>query len=98
LAESELAASTGLRMGSMYALTCEMVDWDGRMLTIPTNKNGEALHIPLNNTAMAALTKRYGHPGSNRRHEVAASLDSNGTPVAPGKKQKRRFPQVSSIE
>ena len=55
LAEFELAASTGLRMGSMYGLTWEMVDWGSRMLSIPTSKNGEAIHIPLNNAAMAAV-------------------------------------------
>ena len=55
LAEFELAVNTGLRMGSMYALTWEMVDLNSRMLNIPTSKNGEALHIPLNNAAMAAV-------------------------------------------
>jgi integrase len=51
LPEFELALSTGLRKGSMYSLTWAMVDWTGRMLNIPTSKNGEALHIPLNNAA-----------------------------------------------
>jgi integrase len=57
LAEFELGVNTGLRMGSMYALTWEMVDLSSRMLNIPTSasKNGEALHIPLNNAAMAAV-------------------------------------------
>ena len=43
LPEFELALHTGLRKGSMYSLTWAMVDWDGRMLNIPTSKNGEAL-------------------------------------------------------
>ena len=55
MAEFELAGSTGLRMGSLYALAWEMVDLHSRMLNIPTSKNGEAIHIPLNNAAMAAL-------------------------------------------
>jgi len=61
MAEFELAYSSGLRKGGMYGLTWEMVDWDGRMLNIPTskNKNGEALHIPLNNAALAALRTVY---------------------------------------
>ena len=79
-------------MGSMYALTWEMVDWDGRMLNIPTNKNGEALHIPLNSTAMAALTKRYGHLGPNQRHEVAALLYSK----APGSNGEETETKVSA--
>ena len=46
-------------MGSMYGLTWEMVDWSGRMLNIPTSKNGEALYILLNNAAMAVLKTVY---------------------------------------
>jgi integrase len=55
LPEFELALNSGLRKGSMYSLTWAMVDWTGRMLNIPTSKNGEALHISLNNAALAAL-------------------------------------------
>jgi integrase len=55
LPEFELGLSTGLRKGSQYGLTWEMVDWEGRMLNIPTSKNGERLHIPLNAAALAAL-------------------------------------------
>lgn len=55
LAELELALATGLRMGNLYGLTWEMVDWFSRMLNIPTSKNGEAIHIPLNNAAIAAV-------------------------------------------
>jgi integrase len=46
-------------MGNLYGLTWEMVDWNGRMLNIPTSKNGETLHIPLNNAAMSALKTVY---------------------------------------
>ncbi|MGC1907724.1 MAG: tyrosine-type recombinase/integrase, partial [Candidatus Acidiferrum sp.] len=59
LPEFELAINTGLRKGSMYGLTWSMVDWSGRMLNIPTSKNGEALHIPLNHAAFAALKTVY---------------------------------------
>jgi integrase len=55
LPEFALALNTGLRKGSLYSLTWAMVDWSGQMLNIPTSKNGEALHIPLNNAALAAL-------------------------------------------
>jgi hypothetical protein len=55
LTELELALTTELRMGYLYGLTWEMVDWSRRMLNIPTSKNGEAIHIPLNNAAMADL-------------------------------------------
>ena len=59
LPELELALSTWLRKGSMYSLTWEMLNWNGRMLNIPTSKNEEVLHIPLNNTALAALRTVY---------------------------------------
>ena len=67
----------------MYSLTWAMVDWEGRMLNIPTSKNGEALHIPLNNAALAALenvhqrgetigrvfqSEKTGEPLANSRH------------------------------
>jgi integrase len=39
VAELDLAINTGLRKGSMYGLTWEMVDWNGRMLDIPRTKN-----------------------------------------------------------
>jgi len=41
LPEFELAINTGLGKGSMYGLTWAMVDWSGRMLNIPTGKNGK---------------------------------------------------------
>jgi site-specific recombinase XerD len=36
-----------------------MIDWNGRMLNLPTSKNGEALHIPMNAAALAALKVVY---------------------------------------
>jgi hypothetical protein len=37
--EFELAINTGLRKGSQYGLTWDMVDWKSRMLNIPRTKN-----------------------------------------------------------
>lgn len=91
--ELDLALSTGLRKGSMYLLSWEMVDWNGRMLNIPTSKNGEALHIPLNNAALAALRAVYqrgekagrvfqsektGKPLANSRHWFEDALEKAG--------------------
>jgi integrase len=53
--ELDLALNTGLRKGSMYALTWEMVELKGSMLHVPRTKNEEPLHIPLNQAAIAAL-------------------------------------------
>jgi Phage integrase family len=51
----DLAINTGIRKGSQYGLTWDMVDWEGRMLDIPRTKNEEAIHDPLNDAAIAAL-------------------------------------------
>ena len=91
--EFDLAIHTGLRKGSMYGLTWEMVDWNGRMLNIPTSKNGEALHIPLNQAAMNALrtvdrrgektgrvfqSEKTGEPLANSRHWFEKAVEAAG--------------------
>jgi integrase len=53
--ELDFAIYTGLRFSSQYRLTWDMVDWSARMLHIPRTKNGEALHFPLADEALAAL-------------------------------------------
>ena len=55
MSELDLAINTGLRKGSQYGLTWDMVDWRGRMLNIPRTKNEEPIHVPLNDAAVAAL-------------------------------------------
>jgi len=83
--ELDLAINTGIRKGSQYALTWDMVDWKSRELHIPNTetKNGEPLHAPLNDAAIAALkvvfeagngkgrvfkSKKTGDPLENGRH------------------------------
>jgi len=93
LPEFELALNMGLRKGSMYSLTWAMVDWTGRMLNIPTSKNGEALHIPLNNAALAARknvhqrgeqigrvfqSEKTGEPLANSRHWFEKAVKQAG--------------------
>jgi integrase len=85
LPELDLAINTGLRKGSQYALRWDMIDWMSRELHIPNTetKNGEPLHVPLNDAAIAALnaafeagggkgrvfkSKRTGDPLENGRH------------------------------
>jgi integrase len=62
LAELDLGIHTGLRKGSQYSLTWDMVDFSGRMLNIPRTKNEEPIHVPLNDAAVAAL--RVVHDGA----------------------------------
>jgi integrase len=55
LPELDLALNSGLRKGSQYSLTWDMVDFRGRMLNIPRTKNDELIRVPLNDAAVAAL-------------------------------------------
>jgi len=83
LPELDLAINTGLRKGSQYGLTWDMVDWKSRELHIPRTKNEEPLHVPLNNAAISALkavfesgdgkgrvftSAKTGEPLENSRH------------------------------
>ena len=83
LPELDLAINTGIRKGSQYALTWDMVDWKSRELHIPRTKNEEPLHVPLNDAAIGALkavfkkgdgkgrvftSSKTGEPLENGRH------------------------------
>jgi integrase len=63
--EFDLAINTGFRKGSQYGLTWDMVDWKSRMLNVSRTKNDEAVHVPLNDAALAAL-KTVFKRGSGR--------------------------------
>ena len=78
LPELDLAINTGLRKGSQYGLTWDMVDWKGRMLNIPRTKNEEPIHVPLNDAAVAAL--RAVHDRSDGRGRVFQSAKT-GEPL-----------------
>ena len=67
VAEFDLAINTGLRKGSQYDLTWDMVDWKSRMLNISRTKNDEALHVPLNDAALAALKTVFERGGGRGR-------------------------------
>ncbi len=56
---AHLAINGGFREGSQYGLTWDMVDWKARMLNIPRTKNEEPKHVPLYDTAVAALRVVY---------------------------------------
>ena len=93
LPELDLAINTGIRKGSQYGLTWDMVDFKGRMLNIPRTKNEEPIHVPLNDAAVAALrvvhtkgdgkrrvfqSTRTGEPLENGRHWFDDSLIKAG--------------------
>lgn len=65
--EFDLAINTGLRKGNQYGLTWDMVDWKSRMLNISRTKNDEAMHVPLNDAALAALKTVFKRGRGRRR-------------------------------
>ena len=67
LPEFDLALQTGLRQGSQYSLTWDLIDWQARMMNIPRTKNEEPLHVPLNDAALAALRVAHARGDGNGR-------------------------------
>jgi integrase len=80
--ELDLAINTGLRKGSQYGLTWDMVDWNGKMLNIPRTKNEEPIHVPLNDAVVAAL--RVVHVRDEARGRVFQSTKT-GEPLENGR-------------
>jgi integrase len=80
--EFDLAINTGLRKGSQYGLSWDMVDWKGKMLNIPRTKNEEPNHVPLNDAAVAAL--RVVHDRGEARGRVFQSART-GEPLENGR-------------
>ena len=80
--ELDLAINTGMRKGSQYGLTWDMVDFRGRMLNIPRTKNEEPIHVPLNDAAIAAL--RVVHDRGDVRGRVFQSAKT-GEPLENGR-------------
>lgn len=76
LAQLDIAIHTGSRKGSRYSLTCNMVDFRGRMLNIPRTKNEEPIHVPLNDAEVATL--RVVHDRGDGRGRVFQSVKTCG--------------------
>ncbi len=82
LPKLDLAHNTGIRKGSQYGLTWDMVDWKSRELHIPRTKNEEPLHVPLNDAAIRALTTVFGIGNGSGRVFTSAKT---GEPPANGR-------------
>jgi integrase len=76
--ELDFALQTGLRQGSQYQLTWEMVDFDSQVLSIPRTKNEESLLLPLSENALQILLRLKSEDRSS--HRVFVSHD-NGKPL-----------------
>jgi integrase len=80
--ELDVAINTGIRKGSQYGLTWDMVDWESRMLDIPRTKNEEAIHVPLNDAAIAALKVVHARGGGKGR---VFQSEKTGEPLENGR-------------
>jgi integrase len=80
--ELDVAINTGIRKGSKYGLTWDMVDWSGRMLNIPRTKNEEAIHVPLNDAAIVTLKVVHARGEGNGR---VFQSEKTGEPLENGR-------------
>jgi hypothetical protein len=71
--ELDLAINTGIRKGSQYGLTWDMVDWKGRMLEDIADLLGHK---------SSTMTRRYAHLGPNKLHAVVSLLGASATTSA----------------
>ena len=83
LSEFIFALNTGLRLGSQYGGTYEMINWTRNVLDIPRTKNDEAVHIPLNSDVVTAIRslpsweERKGPIFRNQRHPEKPVLSND---------------------
>lgn len=61
----DLSLYTGMRAGEQFSLRWSQIDFKRRILTLPKTKNGTVRHIPLNATAIAALSGLKISPAPN---------------------------------
>jgi site-specific recombinase XerD len=73
---------TGLRASEQWRLLWRDIDFDQRILTARATKNGDAeRHIPLNDTAMAALKEVAASYPGRRTSTSAVFLNSDDNPM-----------------
>jgi integrase len=54
-----VSVHTGIRAGEQFRMQWKDIDFERRILTLPKTKNGDIRHVPLNETAFAAVTSLY---------------------------------------
>lgn len=79
LPEFIFAVNTGLRLGSQYAATYEMLDLTRKELNLPRTKNDDPVHVPLNDAALAAI--RSLPSWQERRGPIFRNLNYPGKAV-----------------
>jgi hypothetical protein len=56
---AEEGGGSGYAVSAQYALIWSRVDLARKLITIPTSKNGNTRHIPLNSVALAAFQELF---------------------------------------
>jgi integrase len=79
VAEFTFSLNMGLRLGSQYRASYEMIDWTRNVLDVPRTKNDEPVHIPLNSDVLAAI--RSLRSWQERKGPIFRSQMDPGKPV-----------------
>jgi integrase len=72
-----------MRRNEVLSLTRRSIDWENCVATLEATKNGETLHLPLNDAAMEALlrhkdgrmTARYSHLSDSHLRKAVDGLN-----------------------
>jgi integrase len=60
----EIAAVMGLRRGSIRTMQWEFIDWENRVLVLPTSKNGKPIMLPIEAKVFQKLKKLHSTSSS----------------------------------
>jgi integrase len=85
------AANTGMRRGEILSLTWNGVDFARRTVTVFKSKNGERRTIPVNQTVLEILTKRYKQRDGGRPSSDAPVFCSEADTALDGSNLRRAF-------
>ncbi len=85
------AANTGMRRGEILSLTWNGVDFARRTVTVFKSKNGERRTIPVNQTVLEILTKRYERRDGGRPSGDALVFCSEADTLLDGSNLRRAF-------
>lgn len=76
MVEFDIALHAGMRRSEQYGLTWDCVNLERKLVTIARSKHGQARHVPLNSTALAAFKKLL--PSMERSNYVFVSVRGTG--------------------
>lgn len=85
------AANTGMRRGEILSLTWNGVDFARRTVTVFRSKNGERRTVPVNQTVLEILTKRYEERDGGRPARDSLVFRSEADTPLDGSNLRRAF-------